>query len=224
MKLTSILALTLTLFGATAYGQVVLQNFSTTTGANTFFYGSWHLTGSTSGSTSPNSQFVQGAGVFDITGVAGPGLIQPTNSADSKVEFFNTTPVSIGSNLSLAVTAQELGGNVASSFTVFLVDSTSKVAFATFVADDFVNGTFTTVTNSLQLQSGFQPNAVSSMVISGDQLGGTSQFNISFDSIVATSAVPEPGVAAAMMGLTAIALALHRRRQRAKTSSTHSVK
>jgi hypothetical protein len=194
------------------HAQVILQDFSSTVGANTFFYGTWEATGNNGGSTSPNSQFLQGSGVFDITGDGAGGHILPTNDANSKVEFFNTSPVSIGPNTSLSVTAQALSTNVASSFTVTLVDTFGHTAFATFNASAFITGSYTTATASLTFQSGFNSSQIDSMILTGGQLSGTDRFNMSFDTISA-SAVPEPGTYAAIAGAAALGVAAWRRRR-----------
>jgi hypothetical protein len=204
--------------GAVAHAQVILQNFSTTVGPNSFFYGTWEASGDNGGSNNPNANFVQGSGVYDITGTT--GLI-PTNGAASKLELFNASPVSIATNTSLAVSAQMLATNVASSFTVTLVDTSAKTAFATFDTADFVTGSYTTITKPLSFQLGFDAGSIDSMIISGGQPGGTDRFNVSFDNVSAVSAVPEPSEWAAFAGAATLGLAVWQRRRtrRARSAS-----
>ncbi len=195
------------LTGFTAQAQVTLQNFSSVVGANTFFHGSWEATGNTGGTNSPNSQFVQGSGVYDFTGSA---PIIPTNSADSKIEFFNSSPVSIGPNTQLSVTAQTLSGNVATSFAVFLFDTNGKSASASFATSLFNGGNYATATLSLTFQSGFNSSVIDSMIISGAQPGAIDAFKMSFDNV---GVVPEPATYAAIVGSAALGLAYLRRRK-----------
>jgi len=199
----------LALFGTSAQGQVVLQNFSSVVNPPyTVFYGSWEQIGDVGGSVSPNAHFIQGTGVFDITGSS---VIVPTNSADSSVAFFNAAPVSIGSNTFLAVTAQTLAPDIASSFTVFLVDGLGHSAYAAFGTAAFPTGSYTTFYGALTFNSGFDSANINEMIISGAQPVGTDRFNVSFDNISAT-AVPEPGTYAALTGLIALGFAVWRRR------------
>jgi hypothetical protein len=212
--LIKIIIPTLALFGVPAQSQVVLQTFSAVRDLDlNFFYGTWEATG-TGASVNPNAQFVQGPGVYDITG----STIVPTNDADSKMRFFNASPLSIGSNTFLSVTAQALTGNVATSFTVFLVDTSGFTAYAAFGAFDFVTGSYTTLTGSLTFQSGFHPSSVDSMIISGNQPGGTAPFNVSFDNVAAVSAIPEPATSAALAGIFTLGFVFWRRRRALRTS------
>ncbi|MDO8541532.1 MAG: PEP-CTERM sorting domain-containing protein [Opitutaceae bacterium] len=208
--LPTLLVLASTLLLSSARAQVVLQNFSSTVGTTTFFHGTWEASGDPFGTNSPNINFVQGAGVYDFTGTTG---LVPTNDANSKVEFFNGTAVSIGTNTFLSVSAQMLATNAATSFAVTLVDTGGKTAFSTFSAVDFVTGSYTTITGALTFQAGFVPASINSMIISGNQSGGSAQFNISFDNIAATSAIPEPGTYAALAGAVALGFAAWRRRR-----------
>lgn len=209
--ITAVLVLSSLFCGANARAQIVLQDFSSTLGANTFFEGTWEAANNTGGSVNPNSNFVQGAGVFDVTGTTG---LVPTNAAASKVEFFYGTALSIGTSTSLSVSAQALGTNAASSFTVTLFDLSAKTAFATFSTLNFVTGGYTTITGELTFQSGFSAASINSMIVSGNQPFGTDRFNVSFDHIAAVSAIPEPGVSAALAGVLALGFAVRRRRNR----------
>lgn len=202
------LALTLAL-AAHLHGQVTLQDFSSVVGPNTFFYGSWEAAGDVVGSVNKNTQFTQGVGVFNITGTS---VIIPTNSADSKLEFFNTSAGSIGTNTLLSVTAQALATNAASSFQIFLKDTGAKTASVTFTASSFPTGGYTTALGVLTFDSGFLSNSIDSMIITGGQPGGTAIFNFSFDNI---SAVPEPSTYATLIGagVFVVVAAVRRRRQ-----------
>lgn len=212
--LTTLLLLTSALLLPSAHAQVVLQDFSAVVGTNTTFYGTWEVTGAGS-STSPAATFVQGAGVYDITGTA------PTNGSGSKIEFFaGATPFNIGANTQLSISAQALAGNVATSFSVTLVDAAAVTAFATFTTAQFLTGSYSTVTGQLTFNSGFNSASIDSMIISGNQPGGTDRFNVSFNSITAVTAVPEPATSAALAGAGVLGFALWRRRRamRAGTS------
>lgn len=200
------------LVGGLAHGQVVLQNFSAVVGANTFFYGTW-TQGDAFGDLLPNSQFVQNeGGTYDITG---SNPIIPLNNADSYIEFFNSSAVSIGSNLQLSVTAQPLAGNTASSFVVSLIDSNGKIATSAFATGSFLPNLYTTQISALTLGSGFNPLSIDSMQISGNLPGGTDVFHFSFDLISAVAApVPEPSTYALLaLGLGLVALPVLRRRR-----------
>jgi hypothetical protein len=190
-----------------------LQNFSNpVVDLNlNWFYGSWEATGDTGGSVNPNSQFTQGTGVYNITGTS---AIVPTNSADSKLEFFNASPISIGSNTYLSVTAQTLSTNSAgaTSFAVFLVDSNDHTAFASFGTAAFPTGSYTTISGALTFGNGFNSTSITSIIITGGIPGGTDRFNVSFDNV---SAVPEPSTYAALMGAAAMGLAVVWRKKRA---------
>jgi hypothetical protein len=187
---------------------VTLQDFSSVVGPNTFFYGSWEATGDVSGTLNKNSQFVQGAGVFDITGAS---AIIPTNSSASKLEFFNVPRVSIGTNTLLSVTAQALANNAATSFEISLKDAGGKSASVSFNATSFPTGSYTTAIGVLTFDSGFLSSSIDSMIISGAQPVGTAVFNFSFDNV---SAVPEPATYAGILGAGAFGLVLVRRRRR----------
>ncbi|HVS53182.1 MAG TPA: hypothetical protein VHD62_12570 [Opitutaceae bacterium] len=199
------------LTAAAAHAQAILQDFSQTVGSLTFFYGTWEANGDNGGTNNPNPQFLQGAGVFDVTGDSLSGHTMPTNDANSKMEFFNASPVSIGTDTALSVTAQSLATNTAPAFTISLIDTSGHTAFATFNAGQFITGSYTTATGSLTFQSGFNATQIDSMIISGGQLSGTDRFNISFDTVSAT-AVPEPAFYATLAGIGALGLALWARR------------
>lgn len=195
--------------GITVQAQVTLQNFSSVIDPNTYFYGSWEVTNSGVSGTTPNNQFVQGAGVYSITGTTA------TNADTSKIEFFySPTRANIGSNTLLSVTAQTLASNVATSFAVYLVDSGAKTAFATFSTSSFPTGSFTTAAPvALTMQSGFNPALIDSMYITGGQPSGTALFNVAFDSIAAVSAIPEPSTYAFLAGLGVLGVAAVRRKR-----------
>lgn len=217
-KFTILLLLAATLMLSSARAQVVLQDFSAVVGPNTFFHGTWEASGDTGGSTSPAASFVQGAGVYDITGTA------PTNGSTSKIEFFaGATPFNIGTHTLLSISAQALAGNVATSFAVTLVDTTGKTAFATFTTAGFLTGSYSTVTGQLTFGSGFNVASIDSMIISGGQPGGTDRFNVSFNNIAAVTAVPEPATGAALAGAGALGFALWRRRRQARCAGASVV-
>ncbi len=208
--LTALLLLTSTLLLSSAHAQIVLQDFSAVVGPNTNFHGTWEAVGNTGGTTSPAASFVQGAGVYDITGTA------PNNGSASQIEFFaGATPFNIGANTLLSISAQALAGNVATSFAVTLVDTNAVTAFATFTTAQFLTGSYSTVTGQLTFNGGFDATNIDSIIISGNQPGGTDRFNVSFNSIAAVSAIPEPATSAVLAGAGALAFALWRRRRRA---------
>ena len=195
--------------------QVTLQNFSNVIGSNTFFTGSWEVAGSSTGSASPNSQFSQGSGVYNITGSTS------TNSADSSIVFFNSPSLAIGTNTQLSVTAQVLSGNTAGSFTIFLANANGRSASVSFSTSLFNGGGYATATLSLVPTSGFDPNAIETLTITGNQIGGTDSFRISFDNISATS-VPEPATYAAILGAATLGLAYLRRRNQSQSITAAS--
>ena len=199
-----------TCFAVVTHAQVVLQNFSNVVGTNTYFYGTWEASSDAGGSTSPNTQFSQGSGVYSFTGTT---TTIPTDDSASKVEFFNSTAVSISGYSYLSISAQALATNAATSFRVFLVDTSGKTASASFATSSFVTGTYTTAYGSLTFASGFNSASVDSLIISGDQVGGTAQFNIAFDNISAVSAIPEPSTYAAIFGAVALTVGVIRGRK-----------
>jgi hypothetical protein len=191
-----------------AEAQVTLQNFSNVLDGNTFFTGSWEATGDTIGTANPNSQFSQGAGVYNIASSTA------TNSADSSIVFFNSPLLSIGTNTQISVTAKLLSGNTATSFTVFLSNTNPSLsASVSFPTSLFNSGGYATATLSFFQTGGFNPNAIETVKITGNQIGGSSAFDISFDNI---SAVPEPSTYAAILGTATLGLAYLRRRNRSQ--------
>lgn len=189
----------------TISAQVVLQDFSSTVTANTYFYGTWEASGNTSGTNSPNASFSQGSGVYNIDAT------NATNADNSKIEFFYSPNTSISSFTQLTVIAQALTNNAATSFQVILLDSGAKTATATFNASSFLVGSYSTASSALTFSSGFNTAAIDSMIITGAIPSGTARFNFSFDNISAT-AVPEPSTYAALAGCLALGLVAWRRR------------
>jgi len=210
-----LLFLALLCWGASARAQVLIQDFSQVIDPTyTAFWGTWNATGAASGTASPNANFVQGAGVFDITGTTG---LVPTNGAGSKLEIFNPTPLSIGSLTFLSVSARVLATNDvnATSFTVTLIDTDGNSAFSTFSTFDFGTGGYATLTAPITFLNGFLATSIDEMIISGNQPSGTARFNVSFNAISAvasSSAIPEPGICAALAGVFALGFAVWRRR------------
>ena len=190
---------------------VALQDFSNVVALGTTFYGSWEATGSVLGSANPNSQFLQGAGVFDIKGSV---PIIPTNSYDSQLRFDYSAPRDIGTNNQIAVTAQLLPGNVADSFSVVLLANGNQAATTAFSTAAFSAGAYSTVTATLSFNPGFNPAQVDAVVISGvpaSSSNSVAAFAMSFDHL---AAVPEPAVWSAAMGAVVLGTALRRRRRR----------
>lgn len=205
-------ALLLAVLTTASHAQVVLQNFSAVVNANTFFYGTWESTGDAGGSVNPAGTFSQGSGVYTIDGAG------VTNSDTSLIEFFNTSPVSIGTNGFLEITATRLSTNAtaASSFQVTLVDTGGKTAFSTFTTALFAVDTPTTVTSAITANSGFTATAIDSIQISGALPNGTARFSFTFDTLsaVASAAVPEPSTYAQIaLGLGALGFIAYRRRK-----------
>lgn len=191
------------------HAQITLQDFSAVVGPNTYFYGSWEATNDNNGTLFPKATFMQGAGVYDINGA------DVTNSSLSRIEFFFATPLSIGANNFIAVSAQALANNIASGFQVQLIDTAARVAYAPFDAASFLFGSYSLAVVPLQLSNpGFDFNSIDSMIITGGVPGGSDRFNISFDSIVAQSVIPEPSTYAAIFGVLALGLVAYRRRRR----------
>lgn len=94
-----------------------------------------------------------------------------------------------------------MGGNAASSFAVFLLDTNGNSASAAFDPSFFITGSYSTRTAQLTTVGAFNPALIDSLRISGHQSGGTAAFAISFDNISATSrAIPEPSTSAEIAG------------------------
>lgn len=205
---------TLLLVGSLAFApfglaQVTIQDFSSVINANTFFYGSWEASGNTAGTVSPNASFVQGVGIYDVTSATA------TNSDTSKIEFFFSSPFSIGSNTYLEVTAQALALNAASSFQVVLIDTNAVTATATFNATSFLTGSYSTAAATFTAGGGFLANSIDSMIITGAIPSGTARFDFSFDKIAAVATptvIPEPSTYAAIFGSLALGFVAYRRR------------
>jgi hypothetical protein len=178
-----------------ARAQVVLQDFSAFTSPNTFFLGSWELTGDTGGSTSPRASFSQGAGFYNITG--------GTNSDTAGVFFFFSAPLNLTGLSLLEVSARTLAGNTAPTFTISLFDSLGESAFATFATSAFAGAGFTTVQTALTFSPGFDKTDLFSFLITGNTLGGTAPLNVAFNNL----AVVAPSVVTAVPGPSAYGLA-----------------
>ena len=190
---------------------VALQDFSNVVALGTTFYGSWGAPGSVLGSANPNSQFLQGVGVFEIKGSA-PDI--PTNSFDSQLRFDFAAPVDLGSNNQIAITAQLLPGNMADSFSVVLLANGNQAATTVFSTGSFSAGAYSTVTATLSFNQGFNPAQVDTLIISGVPASSSNlvaAFAMSFDHL---AAVPEPAVWSAALGAVALCAALRHRRRR----------
>lgn len=190
---------------------VALQDFSNVVALGTTFYGSWEATGSVVGSANPNSQFLQGVGVFDIQGSA---PIIPTNSFSSQLRFDFAAPRDIGSNNQIALTARLLPGNVADSFSVVLLANGNQAATTVFSTGAFTAGAYSTVTATLSFNPGFNSAQVDTLVISGVPASSSNTvgaFAMSFDHI---AVVPEPAVWSAALGAVALCAALRHRHRR----------
>lgn len=199
----------LLLFGISAQAQV-LQDFSAVVDGNlNFFYGNWEAIGDTNGTVTPNASFSQGVGTYSIDAA------NSTDSSTAKLEFFSSVPLSIGSNTFLSVTAQALPSNAATTFAVMLVDSGAVIARAAFDLSQFPTGSFSTQIVALTFGGGFNSNSIDSIIVSGDTLGGTANFRVSFDQIAAVSAVPEPSTFAAIAGVLVLGFVAWRRRSAA---------
>lgn len=189
-----------------ARAQVTLQDFSAFESSNTFFLGSFELTGDAGGTTSPRSTFSQGAGFYNFIG--------GTNSdASSAFYFFNSSLNITGLSL-LEVSARTLAGNAAPNFTISLFDSLGESASATFATSAFAGAGFTTVQTTLTFSPGFDRTDLSFFSISGNTVGGAALLNVAFNNLAVVApavvtAVPEPsayGLAAASVLLALAAL------------------
>ncbi len=187
--------------------QVTLQDFSNVVALGTTFYGSWESTGSLAGSANPNTQFLQGAGVFDITGSV---PIIPTNSSDSQMRFDYAARRDIGTSNQIAVTARLLPGNMANSFSVVLLANGHQSATAVFSTGAFSAGAYSTVTATLSFDPAFNFSQIDAVVIGGVQSDASTAFAISFDHL---AAVPEPAAWGAALGAAALWAAMRRRRR-----------
>ena len=166
------------LLGGTSFAQQTINDFNDLSGGNVFFAGGWEASGSISGTTSPATSFVQGSGVFDVTG---PGV---TNDAGSYLEFhFSIAPLDLSDATAVSLNATALAGNEATSVEIRLFDTAGASAFAaielaslpaaaTWVAD-----------------SGFDASAVEIVRLSGGQLDGTAALALRLDELATVSAV-----------------------------------
>lgn len=200
------LSLCLSLLAGSASAQIIQDFSSVVSASSTYFYGTWKG-GAIDGTEIPNADFVQGVGVYDITGATA------TNADTSMIEFYFDGYASIGANGFLGVTAQALALNAASSFQIILLDSANKAATATFAASSFLMGSNSTAYSALSFGGGFNPNAVEFLRITGGIPLGADRFNFRFDKIEAVaSAIPEPSTYVALAGLVALGAVFYRRR------------
>ena len=163
---------------STAWGAAtVLENFSNVAGGNIYFAGDWTTTAALTGSTTPQSTFVQGDGTYTIVDSGA------TNNSASFLEVHFTSPQDLGSANSIYVTAQALTGNAATSFEVRLFNANGVSSFATFEASAFAGGAPATAQVTLVSEPSFDPSAVEIMRVSGARLAGTDAFGFSFDEI-----------------------------------------
>lgn len=212
MKPAHLILVCLMATAATAVrGAVTLHAFSNVVGPGTMFFGTWEAAGSPTGSGNPNSQFLQGVSVFDITGT---GAGAPTNAATSALRFDFSAPVNIGVDKQLSVTAKVLPGNIANSFTVTLLANGNKSAVAVLSLAQFSSSDYTSVAATLTFDNGFNPAQVDSVIIAGGQPDGTLAFGVSFDNLAVVS---EPEWGALAIGAAALGYVARRRKLRRAT-------
>lgn len=161
------------LAGTTAFAQQTLENFDDLSG-NAYFAGTWAAGGSITGTTSPAATFVQGSGVFDVTGAG------VTNDADSYLELhFSTTPLDLSDYGAISLNATVLSGNQATSVEVRLFDSAGASAYAAIALDSLP-----AVVNWVP-DSGFNASAVEIVRLSGGQLDGTAAVALRLNELAA---------------------------------------
>jgi hypothetical protein len=112
------------------------------------------------------------------------------------------------------VTAKVDAGNAAPSFTISVFTTGSDFISATFATNQFT-GSYTTVTATFSQTGTFDPLSILGWGISGGEPSGSTNFRMSFDSIVASSpvAVPEPSTYASLAGVAALGFVAYRRRR-----------
>ena len=185
-------------FNVHSPAQVVLSDFSNLAGQNPTFEGSWR------GGSPIANQYVQNSGFISIQSVSGG------NPLDDASDFFVTpSTFSIGSFVTVSVTAKIDTGNAASSFKLLLQDGNFKTEVATFSLASF-NGSFSTQTSTLSTTSGFDSSHIVLWQIVSGNPGNSNAFRVSFDN---AAVVPEPSTFALLgLGLAgALAARRHRR-------------
>lgn len=155
----------------------ILQDFSDVSGSAPHYAGSWEVAGDVVGSNLPVASFAQGTGVYDIQGA---GVL---DDAESFVEFHFPTPLDLGGQPALEVSAAGLSGNAATSFEVRLFDAAGRSAFANFATAEFPAGDLSSATALLVEHSDFDGSMVETLRISGGMLAGEAAFAMRFDAI-----------------------------------------
>jgi hypothetical protein len=127
--------------------------------------------------------------------------------------FSLVSPSSLAGLDALRITARVDSGNLSSGFVVTVYSSSNDYASASFSTSTF-NASFSTATTAWVVTGAFNPASVIAFGISGGVPSGTSAFRMSFDSLSAVSAIPEPSTFAALIGLASLGFCAVRRRRR----------
>lgn len=158
----------------------------------TFFAGDWVSGGE------PLSTFIQGPGYYEIKGGTDNGNSEAVKYFGSDGDYVS---INAAGGLYVSVSAKILAGNQASSFRVTLYDSADRQASSVFNTADFSSSDFTTVLQTVTATSGsFDYSTISSFRLSGDIIGGAAAFNIAFNEVGISSAIPEPASFAVCTG------------------------
>jgi hypothetical protein len=200
----SLLVAALLAGASTLHAQVTLETFSSFESADTLFYGDWSNSGDPfAGDPTPVATFSQGAGFYNFASVS--------NADSSFVEHAFAAPLNLAANDLLTLSLRLIADNTADSLTVFLIDAGLNTAFATFQTSGFNAAAFTQGTIAFTADAGFDPSAVSSFRISGNDpfTGGT--LSVAIDDLSVTSsrsitAVPEPAAYGSIGALVLLAL------------------
>lgn len=115
----------------------------------------------------------------------------------------------------LVITAQRDPGNTATTLFVQFEDLLLRTRIVSVSTSAFALGSLTTVTVPLAAWTvDFGPSQITGWSIGGGGVG-TEDFRFTFDTLTFTaSAIPEPSTTAALLGLSALVLAAHRRRRK----------
>jgi len=127
---------------------------------------------------------------------------------------FNLTPFDASAMHSITITGQLEAGNAATVFNVQLFDNNFGAQAFSISSSSFVTGATTTVTIPIGSWIGIDPTHLAAWTIGGGDQGTSGPaFHMTLDQLaLSPSAVPEPGVTAALAGSLVLGFAVWRRR------------